>query len=295
MSANIADAVCASCGIAEIDEIKSKNCAACESVRYCSDECEADHRQQHEGECEKRAAELRDEILFRQPESNYFGDCPICFLPLPIVQSKSSMMGCCSKTICNGCNYAHQLRNPLKVTCPFCRQPAAKSKAEAALDMMNRVEKNDPHAMMQMGGMRYEEGDYISAFEYLTKAAELGDMHAHAKLAFMYCKGGGVDKDEKKALYHLEEAAIGGHPIARHNLAAIEMNNGKPERAVKHFIIAANLGEENSMKELWECFSMGHVSKDDLTVTLRAHHTAVNATKSPQRKAAEEAEKRGLF
>ena len=61
MSANIDDAVCASCGIAEIDEIKLKKCAACESVRYCSDECEADHRQHHEGACEKRAAELRDD------------------------------------------------------------------------------------------------------------------------------------------------------------------------------------------------------------------------------------------
>jgi tetratricopeptide (TPR) repeat protein len=289
MSANIDDSVCASCGIAEIDEIKLKKCAACESVQYCSDECERNHRQQHEGECEKRAAELRDEILFRQPESSYFGDCPICFLPLPIDQSKSSITGCCSKTICNGCCYAHALRNLLKETCPFCRHPAAKSQAEAALDLMKRIEKNDPVAMRQMGGMRYEEGDYISAFEYLTKAAELGDMHARAELAYMYCKGKGVDKDERKALYHWEEAAIGGHPVARHNLAAIEMKNGRPERAVKHFIIAANLGDDHSMKELWECYEKGYVSKDDLSVTLRAHHTAVNATKSPQRKAAEEA------
>jgi hypothetical protein len=39
----------------------------------------------------------------------------------------------------------------------------------------------------------------------------------------------------------LEEAAIGGNPFARHNLALIEMKNGRPERAVKHYIIAANL------------------------------------------------------
>jgi TPR repeat protein len=161
--------------------------------------------------------------------------------------------------------------------------------------MMNRVEKNDPNAMTQMGGMRYEEGDYSSALKYLTKAAALGDMHAHFNLGFMYYKGEGVEKDEKMALYHWEEAAIGGHPSARHNLAAFEMNNGRPERGVKHFIIAANLGNDRSMKKLWECFSMGHVSKDDLTVTLRMHQAAVNATKSPQRKASEEARTRGLF
>ena len=49
MSANIEDEVCAACGIAEVDEIKLKKCAACESVQYCSDECEADHRQQRDG------------------------------------------------------------------------------------------------------------------------------------------------------------------------------------------------------------------------------------------------------
>ena len=86
----------------------------------------------------------------------------------------------------------------------------------------------------------------------------------------------------------MEEAAIGGHTVARHNLANIEMNDGRHERGVKHFIIAANLGDERSMKELWKCFSMGHVSIDDLTATLCRHHAAVNATKSPQREAAED-------
>ena len=160
---------------------------------------------------------------------------------------------------------------------------------------MKRVEKNDPVAMSEIGDRRYREGDYSSAFEYFTKAAELGDAEAHVKLADLYYRGKGVEKDEKKGRYHLEEAAIGGHPIARHNLAVFEMKNGRPERAVKHLIIAANLGYEMSMKGLWKCFSVGHVSKDDLSVTLRAHHTAVNATKSPQRKTAEEARRRGLF
>ena len=291
-----ADAVCASCGIAEMNEIKLTKCAACESIRYCSDECERDHRQHHEGECEKRAAELRDEILFKQPESSCYGDCPICFVPLPIDQSKSALWPCCSKVICEGCRYAQLLRDPLKQICAFCRHPAPKSEAEAGLNLMKRVEKNDPVAMTQMGTERYYEGDYSSAFEYLTKAAELGDADAHNKLAQMYYHGKGVEEDEKKASYHWEEAAIGGHPDARHNLGVIEMDNGRPERAVKHFIIAANLGDEDSMKALWGCFAGGYISKDNLNAILRAHHTAVNATKSPQRKAVEELMRRaGLF
>jgi hypothetical protein len=86
----------------------------------------------------------------------------------------------------------------------------------------------------------------------------------------------------------LEEAAIGGLSYARHNLAAIEMENGRPERAVKHLIIAANMGFEDSMKGLWKFYAEGYVKKDVLTATLRSHHDAVEATKSPQRKVFEE-------
>jgi tetratricopeptide (TPR) repeat protein len=286
-----ADELCASCGMTEIDEIKLKKCADCKYVLYCSDECERDHREQHEGECEKRAAELRDEMLFKQPESSCYGDCPICFLPLPLDETKSILMSCCSKTICVGCWYAHYLRNGLKVTCPFCRHPVSES-AEAELNYMKRVEKNDPVAMTQMGAKRFNEGDYSSAFEYYTKAAELGDADAHNKLAGLYFYVEGAEKDEKKALYHWEEAAIGGHPLARGILAAIEMDNGRPERAVKHFIIAASLGHDLSMKALWECYAGGYISKDDLNATLRKHHDAVDATKSPQRKTAEKAKRR---
>ena len=61
---------CASCGIAEIDDIKLKDCDGCDLVKYCSDKCKEDHRPQHEEACTDRAAELRDELLFKQPESS---------------------------------------------------------------------------------------------------------------------------------------------------------------------------------------------------------------------------------
>ena len=90
------------CGIVEIDDIKLVPCDDCDLVRYCSDECRLEHKSQHEEECKKRAAELRDEILFEQPDSSCFGDCPICCLPLQLILSKSVAMNCCSKTICHG-------------------------------------------------------------------------------------------------------------------------------------------------------------------------------------------------
>ena len=68
---------CASCGIAEVDDVKLKDCDDCDLVKYCSDKCQRDHLTEHEKACKERAAELRDEILLRrQHESTHEGDCP---------------------------------------------------------------------------------------------------------------------------------------------------------------------------------------------------------------------------
>ena len=46
-------------------------------VQYCSAACQKAHRPQHKRVCKKRAAEIFDEALFKQPPLNE--DCPICF------------------------------------------------------------------------------------------------------------------------------------------------------------------------------------------------------------------------
>jgi len=56
---------------------------------------------------------------------------------------------------------------------------------------------------------------------------------------------------------------------------------------VKHWIIAATQGDDDSINNLIFAFKQGHVSKDDLAAALRAHQAAVDATKSPQREAAD--------
>jgi TPR repeat protein len=132
------------------------------------------------------------------------------------------------------------------------------------------------------------EGNFEGAIQYYTKAAELGDMASHYNLAGLYGEGRGVEKDEYKDIYHLEEAAIGGHPKARYNLGANEWNNGRYDRAMKHYIIAANLGQDEALDRVKEGFVRGYVSKEDYAAALRGHQAAVDATKSAQRKAAEE-------
>eukprot|EP00985_Skeletonema_marinoi_P000147 scaffold42_cov77-Skeletonema_marinoi.AAC.8 len=248
---------CASCGVVEVDDVKLKNCTACYLVRYCSVKCQKDHRPNHKRQCKKRAAELR--VL--------------------------------RKVICHGCAYVNALREAeasLDQRCPFCRKPVPSSNDEGEKYMMKRIEANDPVTLHQEGREQYEKGNYSSAFEYYTKAAELGDVEAQFQLARLYKYGHGVEKDRGKVMYHLEEAISGGHPGARHNLGCEEEENGNIKRAVKHWIISATQGHDGSIKALMNAFKRGLISKEEIAATLRAHQAAVDATKSPQREAADE-------
>src|SRR5210317_167782 len=101
--AEVADEVCASCGVAGVDDVKLKICA-CKLVKYCSVICQKNHRPQHKKMCRKTLAEIRDKELFTQPDSTNLGDCSICCLPLPLDPSKTTINDCCSQLICNGCD-----------------------------------------------------------------------------------------------------------------------------------------------------------------------------------------------
>eukprot|EP00985_Skeletonema_marinoi_P009012 scaffold4121_cov73-Skeletonema_marinoi.AAC.4 len=241
---------CASCGIAEVDEVKLKECATCDLVRYCSEECQENHTSQHKEACKKRAVEeLRDDLLFKQPESSYLGDCPICMLPMPLDLSKSIVAVCCSKSICRGCfhaNYMSEEEGWSNRRCPFCREPVSSKMEECDKQRMKRIEANDPVALCEEGVEQYVKADWLLSWKMprriinchscitlgnYVKAAELGDVDAHYRLSDLYRNGRGVVKDGEKEVHHLEVAAIGGHPRARYNLGCHEWNNGNSERA----------------------------------------------------------------
>ncbi|KAK1732697.1 hypothetical protein QTG54_016596 [Skeletonema marinoi] len=248
----VAEMCCASCGITRDvndDNIKLKKCTDFDLVRYCSDKCKQEHQTQHEAISKDRTAEL----------------------------PKSLFYSCCSKMICKGCDHANKIRQreeQLECTCPFCRQKLPKSDEEVNTNFMNRAAtNNDPVALRQVGMKHYREGDYDAAFKCHTKAVDLGDV--------------GVEKDMKMGLHYYEEAAIAGHPRARYSRACYEMVDGRIDRAVKHWIIAANLGDDDSIQTLKGCYARGEVSKEEFAAALRAHYAAVDATKSPQREAAE--------
>ncbi len=234
---------------------------------------------------------MKDEILFKQPESSDLGDCPICCLPLPLDPSKSGLYPCCCKRICKGCDYANKSREAeggLQQKCEFCRKDLPSTDDEINEQWMERLEANDPIAMCYMGEKKSIQGDHTSAFEHFTRAAALGDAQSHYLLCMMYHHGTGVEKDRKREWHHAEQAAIGGHAIARHNLACMEGAKGQQNRALKHLIIAAKLGFDKSLEHAKFLYHYGQVSEEDFAVVRRGHQAAIAATKSPQREEAYE-------
>ena len=158
--------------------------------------------------------------------------------------------------ICNGCDHANpmdEVGGKLFQKCPFCREEPAETQEEIESKLMKRIEaNNDPVAMYQMAGFRAQEKNYSGAFEYYSKAAELGHAEAHYELSMFYKAphwvGVGIEQDEKKFAYHSEQAAIGGHPVARYNLGYYESENRNIGRALKHLMIGAKQGEDKSLE-----------------------------------------------
>jgi hypothetical protein len=84
-----------------------------------------------------------DVELFSQPDETHLGECPICLLPLSFGLRKVTFYSCCSKLVCNGCDYAHVMtgRND---NCAFCRHSSPNSEEEHRKLLMKRVKANDP-------------------------------------------------------------------------------------------------------------------------------------------------------
>ena len=87
---------------------------------------------------------MHDKKLFTQPDGCHLGECPLCFLPMPLDPQKTTFKACCSKIICEGCVYAHIKSNGGE-RCPFCRELTA-NKEECIKRIMKRIKANDPAA-----------------------------------------------------------------------------------------------------------------------------------------------------
>ena len=280
---------CAACGKEGGDSLKA--CTACKLVKYCNRECQIAHRPQHKKICKKRAAELRDEALFKEHLPT--DDCPVCFLPLPLDANQIAFKSCCGKLICCGCIYAmlEETRGRGKLgLCAFCREPYPTSEAEEIQRLKKLIERNNSHGYHQLAGY-YDDGDGVpqdvaKANELYLRAGELGHARAYFNLGISYDNGRGVEMDKKKAKHFYELAAMNGSVNARNNLACVELEAGNEHRAVKHYILAARAGHKNSLEAVKDGFTSGIVTKDEYANTLRAYQQRQDGTKSEMREKA---------
>ena len=292
-SAHAAD-VCANCGQeGGNDGVKLKNCTACLLVKYCGVDCQKAHRKQHKKACKERAAEVKDERLYgRGLERHEKSFCPICTLAVPLPTDKHSVINqCCMKRVCNGCLLAvHKSGNYDK--CPFCRAPTINVDADEMLKSVQaRAKKKDPEAIKHLGdeysfGHLGSEHDAARAVELWTEAADLGSVDACYQLGVAFITGKGVEKNVKRGVLFYEKAAMLGDVDARHNLGCYEFERGNYDRAVRHFLISAKMGHEDSLEMIKHLFKGGLATKLQYAEALKGYRDAMEEMKSPEREEA---------
>ena len=281
---------CANCGKGEESSINLKSCAACRLVKYCSRDCQAAHRPQHKKACKKRAKEIHDEMIFKEPQP--LEDCPICMIRLPTLDTGRTYMNCCGKVICSGCVHAFRIRAALAGRlkeddiCPFCRNPTPTTTEAYIKQYEKRMELNDAQAISSLG-CYYSKGEHglpqsnTKALELWHRAGELGCPLAYSNIACMYMEGGLGDK--KKVLHYCELSAIRGNPTGRLNLGTLEGNLGNYDRALKHYMIAVRMGEPIALETIQQLCKTGLVTKDDYAEALRSYQLYLDEIKSDLR------------
>ena len=279
---------CANCGKGEENSGDLKACTACKLVKYCNRECQIAHRPQHKKACKKRAAELHDAALYKQPLPPE--DCPICMLPPPLYDHHTGMTfhPCCGKSICDGCEYA-TVESEAEL-CSFCRTPYANSDEEEFNRVKKLVGKGNGRAFFHLAEF-YARGtmgmpqNQAKANELYLKAGELGCADAYFNLGNNYDNGRGVEVDTKKAIHYHERAAMKGHIKARNNLGCLERGaNRNDSRAMKHFLLAARAGHTNALKDkVKDGYMHGRVTKEEYANTLRAYQKSQDEMKSDAR------------
>ena len=104
----------------------------------------------------------------------------------------------------------------------------------------------------------------------------------------MYEHGEGFQKDEAKAVEFYAEAAMQGHSESRHILGWLEGRRGNHDRAMRHWLISAKLGDEDSLDAIKDMFMAGRATKEQYTEALKGYQDTVEEMKSHDRDEAKE-------
>ena len=146
-------------------------------------------------------------------------ECPICMIPLPIVDNETIFMKCCGKCICKGCMYKNLITEGKKIEviedykCAFCCQPPIHPKNQVKA-LKKLMKNNNPEAFIQMA-TNYEEGEGViqsdtRALEMSIRAAELDHAEGFTHIGLCYKEGTTVERDLSKSIEFLEVSAKKG-------------------------------------------------------------------------------------
>ena len=213
---------------------------------------------------------ISDEELFKLPPHNE--DCPLCNLPLPTSSTGSKYYECCGRVLCSGCVHALELKankDNKPSCCPFCKAEEPTSNEQLIVRNMERVQVNDAEAIYNYAHC-YASGlsgiplDKAEAIKLWHQAGKLGCTRAYDQIAYAHLRGDGVPKDSQLSKYYWKLAAMGGSVNARYNLGIAEESAGNIDRALRHYKIAVEFGEVESLTQIHQLLLNGHATKDDL-------------------------------
>ena len=221
-------------------------------------------------------------------------ECPICMIPLTLVDGETYFSSCCGKRICCGCSYkslVNDIKNGVpahECKCAFCRQPRIQSDMREIKSLKKLMKKNNIQAFMTMAE-KYESGadgvlqSNTRALEMRIRAAELGHPEAFVNIGVHHRRGTAVEQDMSKSLEYWEVAAKKGSLNAHRKLAIFDWNIGNMQTSIKHTKVAASAGDKDAMDCLMKMYKDKLLSKEDLTRTLRAFQASSNEMKCKDR------------
>jgi uncharacterized protein len=119
-----------------------------------------------------------------------------------------------------------------------------------------RAAKQD-HKLFVQANSAWDRGDFRSAFELFSRAAESGDVSSQLDLGSFFDRGLHVKKDEKKAMHWYYRAYRRGAASAANNIATLHRDGGRIGKMVWWFRRAVAMGDHDALLELGKCYETG--------------------------------------
>ncbi|KAL7548975.1 hypothetical protein ACHAWF_012243, partial [Thalassiosira exigua] len=240
---------------------KLTKCAACGKCNDGQKNCEECKLDQALKDYWKDRPQPSDEALFETPPPA--DECLICMHSIDtwgfVEEGQSWYMPCCGKSIRETCHLDVMMEDNSSLSpCVFCRTPIPRSN-KARLEMAEkRMKKYDDADAIYFIAECYQSGtfevqkDYKKATRLYFRAHLKGCRVATEKIGSAYLQGEGVDCNFVIGMKWFTLAAVEGSLLARRALSEWEMSAGNTCRAMKHLLIAASAGHDESLQDLMQ-------------------------------------------